>query len=135
DDGLLALRRFLEAWSPERFIGSTWPDDLKDQNLVFALEEDRRHNVYLHGREEAKSLWARMRADGDTGQATCLVTGAVAPFARLQPSIKGVWGAQTSGACVVAYNQESFESYGHEQGENAPVSEDVVFRYTTALNT
>jgi len=135
DDGLLALRRFLEAWSPERFIGSTWPDDLKDQNLVFALEEDRRHNVYLHGREEAKSLWARMRADGDTGQATCLVTGAVAPFARLHPSIKGVWGAQTSGASIVAFNQESFESYGHEQGENAPVSEDVVFRYTTALNT
>ena len=44
------------------------------------------------------------------------------------------WGAQTSGASIVAFNQESFESYGHEQGDNAPVSEAAAFKYTTVLN-
>jgi CRISPR-associated protein Csd1 len=34
----------------------------------------------------------------------------------------------------VAFNQEAFASYEHEQGENAPVSEATAFRYTTALN-
>ncbi len=38
------------------------------------------------------------------------------------------------GASIVAFNQNSFESYGKSQGENSPVSESVAFAYTTALN-
>lgn len=54
--------------------------------------------------------------------------------ARLHPSIKGVWGAQSSGAALVSFNLDAFTSYGHEQGDNAPVSEAAAFAYTTALN-
>ena len=50
------------------------------------------------------------------------------------PSIKGVWGAQSSGASIVSFNLDAFTSYGHEQGDNAPVSEAATFAYTTALN-
>lgn len=66
----------------------------------------------------------------------CLVTGEYGEVARLHPAIKGVWGAQTSGANIVSFNQRSFESYGKEkrQGENAPISPQAVFAYTTALN-
>ena len=35
----------------------------------------------------------------------------------------------------MAFNQESFASYEHEQGDNAPVSETIAFNYTTALNS
>ena len=52
----------------------------------------------------------------------------------MHPAIKGVWGAQTSGASIVSFNLDAFTSYGHEQGENAPVSEAAAFAYTTALN-
>jgi CRISPR-associated protein Csd1 len=62
------------------------------------------------------------------------VTGESRPLARLHPAIKGVWGAQSSGASLVSFNQDAFTSYGHEQGENAPVSEAAAFAYTTALN-
>ena len=66
----------------------------------------------------------------------CLVTGEQAPIARLHPSIKGVRGAQSSGASLVSFNAPAYESYGHddEQGVNAPVSEYAAFAYATALN-
>jgi CRISPR-associated protein Csd1 len=75
-------------------------------------------------------------ASSDERMAMCLVTGGQAPVERLHASIKGVWGAQTSGANIVSFNARAFESYGktERQGENAPVSKAVAFAYTTALN-
>jgi CRISPR-associated protein Csd1 len=134
DPGLNALRLFLQSWRPEQFAEPLWPADMKDQNVVFVLESDRRSDVYLHDRPAAQALWEKLNPSGESANAVCLITGEEAPVARLHPAIKGVWGAQTSGASIVAFNQESFTSYGHEQGENAPVSEAAVFRYTTALN-
>lgn len=66
----------------------------------------------------------------------CLVEGVPASIQRLHPAIKGVWGAQSSGANIVSFNARAFESYGktERQGENAPVGERAVFAYTTALN-
>ncbi|MDX9862710.1 MAG: type I-C CRISPR-associated protein Cas8c/Csd1 [Rhodospirillales bacterium] len=68
--------------------------------------------------------------------AQCLITGNNAPVAILHSAIKGVWGAQTSGANIVSFNARAYESYGkvERQGENAPVSEFAAFAYTTALN-
>ena len=107
---------------------------MKDQNIVFALETERRANIYIHDRPAARALWARLSAEGDKTEAVCLVTGERGPIARLHPSIKGVWGAQSSGASIVSFNLDAFTSYGHEQGDNAPVSEAAAFAYTTALN-
>lgn len=134
DEGLRALLRFLERWRPVDFDRLGWPDEMKDQNVVFSLESDRLKNIRIHDRPAARTLWARLCADGDKTQAACLVTGEHGPIARLHPAIKGVWGAQSSGASIVSFNLDAFASYGHEQGENAPVSEKAAFEYTTALN-
>jgi CRISPR-associated protein (Cas_Csd1) len=40
----------------------------------------------------------------------CLVTGKLAPIAQLHPSIKGVAGAQSSGAALVSFNVNSFNA-------------------------
>jgi len=64
----------------------------------------------------------------------CLITGSVAPSERLHTAIKGVWGAQTSGANIVSFNLDAFNSYSKAQGANAPVSKAASFAYTTALN-
>jgi CRISPR-associated protein Csd1 len=64
----------------------------------------------------------------------CLVTGEQHPIERLHTSVKGVWGAQTSGANIVSFNLDAFNSYGKAQGLNAPVSKAAAFAYTTALN-
>jgi CRISPR-associated protein Csd1 len=64
-----------------------------------------------------------------------LVSGELVKAARLhEPKIKGVRGANTSGATLVSYNSPAYESFGFEQGDNAPMSDAESFRYCTALN-
>lgn len=70
-----------------------------------------------------------------TARAHCLVSGAPAPIERLHAAVKGVWGAQTSGANIVSFNLDAFNSYGKAQGANAPVGKAAAFAYTTALNS
>ncbi|MBV8697402.1 MAG: type I-C CRISPR-associated protein Cas8c/Csd1 [Bradyrhizobium sp.] len=135
DEGLVAFLRFLEAWVPERFAMWHWPEDMKDKNVIFALESDRPDNVYIHDRPAARELWSKLCAESDkNAKAICLVSGQRAPLARLHPAIKGVWGAQSSGGSIVSFNLDAFHSYGRKQGDNAPVSETAAFAYTTALN-
>lgn len=63
-----------------------------------------------------------------------LVSGERGPLARLHPSLKGIPGANTTGASIVAFNFGAANSFGKRQGANAPVSERSAFAYTTALN-
>lgn len=78
-------------------------------------------------------------------EGTCLVTGEKAPLKQLHPSIKGVRGASTTGASLVAVNNKikngkntgptpAFASFCKEQGFNAPVSVSAALSYTKALN-
>ncbi len=70
----------------------------------------------------------------DAMQITCLVTGRPDGLERLHAAIKGVRDAQTSGANIVSFNKFAFNSFGKEQGANAPVGKHAAFAYTTALN-
>ena len=63
-----------------------------------------------------------------------LVSGEEEELARLHPQISGVVGANTTGAAIVSFNLDAFESYGKSQSYNAPVGTRDAFRYTTALN-
>ncbi len=135
DAGLKALLLFLQHWTPDQFAAPIWSDDLKDQNVAFALETERLQNRWLHDRPAAKEIWAQVSGGDRDNQQICLVTGQASPVARLHPAIKGVWGGQSSGGSIVSFNLDAFSSYGHEQGNNAPISEAAAFAYTTALNT
>jgi CRISPR-associated protein Csd1 len=131
DEGLRALMTFLADWTPEQFNQSPFHQDIRDSNVVFKLEGER---GFLHDRSAAKAIWERLLSAELGEEGLCLVTGNTAPVARLHPAIKGVWGAQTSGASIVSFNHDAFTSYGKEQGANAPISERAAFGYTTALN-
>ena len=131
DPGLVALRRFLSNWTPEYFSAPPFHADMLDTNVVFRLDGER---VYLHDRPAARALVAAQAAEGAGETGFCLVTGRRAPIARLHPAIKGVPGAQTSGASIVSFNLDAFESFGKKQGDNAPVSEAAAFGYGAALN-
>ena len=71
-------------------------------------------------------------AEGETRQ--CLVTGEEDVIEATHPSIKGVDGAQSSGAALVSFNAPAFCSFGQEQNYNAPVGKRAAFAYTAALN-
>ena len=107
---------------------------MKDQNVMFCLERERLPHVMLHDRPAAQAVWQKLSTAAAPSNRICLVTGEAGPVARLHPSIKGVWGGQSSGGAIVSFNLDAFESYGHEQGDNAQISEVATFKYTTALN-
>lgn len=129
--GLQALLKFLDQWTPEQFQPPLFNAEMLDSNLVFRLDGQLQ---YLHDTPAAQTVWSRLQAGADSKEGMCLVTGQRQPLARLHPAIKGVNGAQSSGASIVSFNLESFSSYGKAQGDNAPVSEQAAFAYTTVLN-
>ena len=131
DTGLLALRSFLETWRAGLFTPPKWPEEMRDQNVVFRLASE---DALVHQRTAAKELWRELASEAASDRQICLVTGEAGSIARLHPSIKGVLDAQQTGASLISFNRKAFTSYGHEQGNNAPVSETAAFAYTTALN-
>ncbi|MBP7299585.1 MAG: type I-C CRISPR-associated protein Cas8c/Csd1 [Methanoculleus sp.] len=140
DPGIRAFLTFLDSWSPENFnkhpkIVEYIDELLAGGNLVFECE-----GTFLHKKPSVRRAWERYvsdRGDRDTFTAQCLVTGEEDTVARIHQNLKGVAGAQMSGASLVSFNDDSFCSYGKtgkQQGLNAPVSESAMFRYTTVLN-
>jgi CRISPR-associated protein Csd1 len=135
DEGLVALRKFVEAWMPAEWhqcehIVKHAPA-IFGANIVFRLDNELR---YIHERLAAQELIKRYSTNDEAALGLCLVSGETRPIARLHPAIKGVWGAQSSGASIVSFNLDAFDSYGKDRGANAPVSVHAAFAYTTVLN-
>jgi len=98
-------------------------------NLVFLV-----NGAFAHDDAQIRETWADHLAAQGGAKMQCLVTGKLAPTARLHPSLKRVRGAQPSGATLIGFNAPAYESYNRSQGQNAPVSEEAAFAYTTTLN-
>lgn len=134
DVGIAAVIRFLERKNYEKlFYHSLWPAiEESGANITFQLEGD---TELICQREIVKKAILGCSKDEPTDSQICLVSGNPDRPARLHTAIKGVWGAQSSGANIVSFNLDSFRSFGKEQGYNAPVGSKAEFAYTTALNT
>ena len=140
DIGAKALVQFLKNWEPLKLyevpVFPTIADVFIDSNITFRIEESGCHE-YIYERKLIKNTYLehiKQSATGEASRGFCLVSGEVEPIARLHDAIKNVKNAQSSGAAIVSFNKDSFESYGKKQGENSPVGEESVFAYTTALN-
>jgi CRISPR-associated protein Csd1 len=132
DAGVHAVHGFLEHRDLDRAKGSEALRELTEANpnLTFRLSGDL--DLVCQREAVVAAAAAGEGANGERG--VCLVSGEVGPIERLHAAIKGVWGAQPSGANVVSFNLPPFDSYAKEQGGNAPVGEKAAFAYTTALN-
>lgn len=110
-------------------------NDIQETNPVMTFQLLGDVDLVCQRTAVVKALDVTRSAD-DGPVAMCLVDGALRPIQRLHTAIKGVWGAQSSGANIVSFNARAFESYGktERQGENAPVGQHAAFAYTTALN-
>ncbi len=135
DEGVQAVLKFLRN---EPLVQTKAQTNFGELSASGAVVSFRLHgDINLVCQRAAVAAVAINTSDEDDApQAMCLVTGELAPVERLHTAIKGVWGAQTSGANIVSFNARAFESYGktERQGENAPVSKAAAFAYTTALN-
>lgn len=130
-----AVLAFFHTWQPEQAAGhpalaDCWEELMAGGNLVF-----RHDGAFVHEDALVRRAWDdHYRAEGDGPQMICLVTGEHGTVESTHPSVKNVYGAQSSGAALVSFNAPAFCSYGKEQNYNAPTSKYAAFAYTTALN-
>ncbi|MBQ8093233.1 MAG: type I-C CRISPR-associated protein Cas8c/Csd1 [Clostridia bacterium] len=131
-----AVTNFFIKWDPKKAAENPVLEPYlesiqKGGNLIFDYNGE-----FVQNCPEIQNIWnERYQDHSDNDEMICLVTGKKASIARIHPSIKGIYGGQTSGVSLVSFNKPSFESYGFDgkQGLNAPVSEEAAFGYTSAL--
>ena len=132
DAGIVAVRAFLDGIDFDALTACPAWEEINTTNPLLSL---RRHgDVELVCQRPAVTAIASGAPDDEEATVTCLVSGDQAAPERLHAAIKGVWGAQSSGANIVSFNLDAFNSYGKSQGTNAPVGKAAAFAYTTALN-
>jgi len=136
EPGVRAFLAFLDSWNPEKALDQPKVREYQEDLLSGGRCVFRVGDTYLHGIPEVQKIWRESLSceSGESRIAQCLISGSVAPISRTHQAIKGVIGAQPSGASLVSFNEQAFCSYDREQSYNAPVSEECEFKYTTALN-
>ena len=132
DAGIRAVLTFLDAKPMDGLATMpAWPDVLSSNPVMtFRLHGD----IDLVCQRPAVVATVLANDADAKADGVCLVSGEAAVIERLHPAIKGVWDAQPSGANIVSFNLDAFNSYGKNQGANAPVGRPAAFAYTTALN-
>ena len=131
---LQALQKFPSFWNKNKKDYLEKLGENLDVNFVFRLIIDGKK--FVHDCDEFKKQWADILSKylDKLSDGQCLVDGEITKIANLHGSIKGVDNAQPSGALVVSFNKDSFESYGLKSGKNASVGTGAAFKYVTALN-
>lgn len=132
-----AIRLFFEMWNPScaeenQEVKANWEEITDGGNLIFCMGAD-----FAQEDENIRNVWEQNQKEAQEEGAVkgiCLATGKEDEISRIHKTIKGVPGAQSSGAALVSFNAPAFESYGKEQSYNAPVGKYAEFAYTTALN-
>ena len=129
-----AILAYFDTWEPENAqshpaLADSLQEILKGGNLTFLV-----NGVFAREDPDIQAAWSRHYDDGDGELQQCLVTGKLDTAVAVHPAIKGVAGAQSSGAAMISFNAPAFCSYGKEQSLNAPVGKYAAFAYTAALN-
>lgn len=133
DRGIQALRNFLENKDFSQVEGHPDWQAIREDNPVVSFKLQGEKGPIVESKTVV-SVFQNQKGAAGMDTALCLVSGETQPIERLHTAIKGVWGAQTSGANIVSFNLKAFTSFGKEQGANSPVGSPTVFKYTTALN-
>ncbi len=145
DPGVSAILTFLSNLECRALIRHPlWKELRTNPNVSFRLAGD---SELVCQRPNVKRMIERLTEEtaNDSEDGICLITGEHRGISRLHPAIKGVWGAQPTGANIVSVNNKvtgannggstpAFSSYGKQQGYNSPVGQQPSFAYTTALN-
>lgn len=134
-----AYRNFLKGWKPEEETENS--ELLKlgkkygQSNFAFCLSGYP--DELLQDDELIRQRWENREKSNDNKQghsSQCAVSGKEAPIARIHSKIKGVYGGLATGSVLIGYNNDSENSYGKEQSYNSNISENMMKKYTEALN-
>jgi CRISPR-associated protein Csd1 len=134
DPAAVAIVEFFRRWDADKAAAflAAQPEEMASGWLVL---RDSDTGGFFHEMPLIRDTWLRYFATTDAPHGQCLVTGrSDQPIALVHPVVKGVQGAQSSGAALISFNCDAFTSYGKTQNLNAPVGAAAAFAYTTALN-
>ncbi len=133
---LQVLQKFPTFWNEHKqdYEAECNKKDFLDSNIVFRVNSLGKQ--YVHDCNEFKQQWNSILEQYLSGlsDGQCLIDGSQTKIADLHNPIKGVDNAQSSGALLVSFNKDAFESYGLKKGKNSSVGTDAAFKYVTALN-
>lgn len=141
DPAFSAVCRFFEQWSHEKISEHPLISEIGTGFGIFQILGEK---APIHESKRIMEWWRSTLRSSDeepddhtvtVENAQCLLSGENSSIARLHPKIKGITGAQSSGASLVSFNANAYESYGKTQSFNAPVGEVAAFQYGTALNS
>ena len=140
-----AYAAFARSWKPEEQTSNPvllkLKADLNKSRFAFCIAGHP--DTLLQDEPDVKSAWQAMRESTDKSKekqalCQCAVTGEKGPVAVIHDALVVGAGVGVKGVGInpslVNFNCDSFLSYGHAQGENACISEEVMHRYTKALN-
>ena len=117
-------------------LPSSLPDTLVS-NDQFAFKILPNSEDFVHEEAVVVAYWKRISnpsaVDGPAKK-MCLVTGKLFSQEALFPAIKRVPGATSSGAGLVSFNAQAFESQSWKKSENASISPSASQAIATALN-
>lgn len=129
-----AVVRFLESDFLKKLEKHPLWKEIIKLNVYLSFSVENTHRLVCQEDSVMQAISSFSKSQSEEESSFCLLTGNVDPVARLHPIIQGVYGAQGSGASLISYNLDSVESFGKQQGYNAPISESAAFAYSTALN-
>lgn len=122
-----------------------WDSALKvNQTFLLSIEGEGPITNITGVKDGIKNVQDRKRLAKETIR--CLVTGKIDTVSVLEPPIKGVINANTTGAHIVSVNNKidesgnnsgktpAFSSFMKQQGRNSPIGQTASLAYTTALN-
>lgn len=128
-----AVLSFLSTITTEILEAEEAWKDIYATNPLVTFRFDSENVLFCSSKEIQEVI--KNKNSGRIVNGLCLVSGDPDQIAELHTSIKGVWGAQSSGANIVSFNLEPFRSFNKAQGKNSPIGETAMFEYTTALNS
>jgi len=128
DDGVLAVKAFLEKWNPSDSVElHDWKEICGTHGkwVAFRLQED---SEFIHERPKVRELWTKFIEKEELSEGISLLDGEVHRLQSQYTQFK--FG---TGASLVSFNEGAYESYGKKRGENAPISVEAEFRSSAAL--
>ncbi len=130
-----SVLNFLEARKFDQlFSDQEYGELLKSGSVSITFRLYNNENIFIFNRKEIEQAISKFVLRGNHRLGCCLVSGlSKQPIEEYQPVIKHMYGVQKD-PNFISFNKKSFNSFGKEQGENAPISKKVTFAYFTALN-
>lgn len=128
DEGVVAVRAFLARWQPQKSVELR---DWKEMSgahgkwVAFRLRGDR---GFVHERPALKKLWQEFLTKKEYPKGVSFLDGSIHPLQTQYAQFK--FG---SGASLVSFNENAYESYGKKRGKNAPIAVDAEFKSAAAL--